>query len=1396
MLSDQDELCTYLYLIKTYLARNRHIQTERIRACSKYFYIKYGCSQYFTKQKHKKNIASIFSMPIALISIFLLLNHFQLCAQNNLSINYYNQANGLHHRLVNAFCQDSKGFMWLANGGRLCRFDGKDFKCWTRKEGLKTNINSGKRLIEDSEGYIWYISIGVDKKGIEQCYLVHTERDEVINFKEKFGSTLPFNIDALGREVRVGSDNSLYFYDLEKKHIIIYHHKTGFKVISSNLLPSFKLLKITKNLIWGVQGEDQNEILGINTEGTIVYQFNVDAEISIEDIFIHSNHLWYRINKKGIPYFYQIDKKQTPTYIPLDQLPASNNNIQVEAFGDAPQFVYSTKYGPYILNKQNGQSLDLMTYLQANQLLPNDYPGAVKATFEDQNGLVWIGTDFGLYIVKGHKKLFTKLLFNPNKSTGYSCRGILEFNSNIIVGLGNEISTICETSSINSGINQYPNLVINNKIPALALTKSKTGSLHIGSLLGFTSLNTFDNKTCQFKVTEKDISISPNQVWSIYEDNNSDIWLGCYNGLNIIEKGSDKIQAFKKYNQFDEVKKAQILDIQKNQAGHICLSSDRGFYMLDKGKGIIAHYWSGGQGEYYLPTDNVQHFHQDSEGIYWFATSGDGLIRWDKQEAVYRQFTTSDGLSNDNIYSVYEDDYNCLWLSTDYGITQFDKYHFKSRIFTVKDGITHNEFNKVSHYQAKDGRLFFGGLNGINVFHPSDFQIPESTVSAPLQITEFLQFDGKQNLLINKTHDLINSSKITLHPEDRFFQLSFALLNYEEINSIHYAYKVEGIDQTWTEQKESSIRLGRLPYGRHILKIKGQAANRKWSSKTLEFTLIVLKPFYFQAWFVIGVALLSILLLYSFYQYRLNRNSSIAEAKRMKDLDALKTKLYTYISHEFRTPLTVIMGMANKIKGQAQAQKIILRNSNNLLHLVNQLLDLSKLDAGNLKVNLKNADIIAYLQYLIESFYSSAEDKNLNLVFDTEEKELWMDFDELRIQQIIYNLISNAIKYTPKGGTIILSVQKIIKHQQYSHLQIRVKDSGIGISKDDLKFIFNRFHQLDNTPTKKGIGTGIGLALTKELIELMEGSITVDSEMGYGSKFIILLPIKSESERSRSDLFYDYKPVISISESQDIKSTIDQTSDFSTDLPHLLIIEDNKDVASYIRSCVEMAFQVEWVNNGALGIESAFKKIPDIIISDVMMDEKNGYEVTAVLKKDERTCHIPIILLTAKAEISDKIEGLKAGADAYLLKPFHKEELLVRLKKLLELRTQLQHYYLNLHTIEIDSKKTLNLDEVFIQKLYSFIIKNLSNPSLNVSDLCKVLTISQAQLYRKVKALTGKTPALFIRSIRLEKAKNLLQTKQLNVSEVAYQVGFSDPNYFSRTFTQKFKKPPSHFINN
>jgi signal transduction histidine kinase/DNA-binding response OmpR family regulator len=568
---------------------------------------------------------------------------------------------------------------------------------------------------------------------------------------------------------------------------------------------------------------------------------------------------------------------------------------------------------------------------------------------------------------------------------------------------------------------------------------------------------------------------------------------------------------------------------------------------------------------------------------------------------------------------------------------------------------------------------------------------------------------------------------------------------------------------------------------------------------TVNLTLFVLHLF------VIAFALFNVLSLY------INQRIAIKkwENERLKELDTLKTNFYTNITHEFRTPLTVILGMADQINKKPQKHlknglQLIRQNGLRLLQLVNQMLDLSKLEAKSMQVHFVQKDIISFLRQIASPFFHLAKEKNIQFHFQSDLKKFPMDFDPKKIESVVSNILTNAIKYSNRDSDIHFAVLVCSENMDESKttfslfpgkkihtekiLKLTVKDSGIGIHANELPRIFNRFYQVADINMHGREGTGVGLLLVKELVSLLNGNLFIKSEPGKGSEFSVLLPVTNDAKKAE----FAETLIPEFPETTSIKDQIDDFTQLNKDLPHLLIIEDNDDVVTYLRSVVNNSYLVDRAKDGEEGIKMALDIVPEIILSDVMMPKKDGYEVCRTLKKNFRTSHIPIILLTAKANKESQIEGLQYGADAYLTKPFDSKELLVRLEKLIETREKLKTKYRTLAiTAFSNSEKPTNPDELFLKKLKKNLETYYEEDSFDTNQLSRNIGMSRVQLFRKLKALTGMSASHFIRFYRLSRAKEKILTTQSNISEIAYEVGFRDPAYFTRAFSKEFGIPPS-----
>ena len=638
-----------------------------------------------------------------------------------------------------------------------------------------------------------------------------------------------------------------------------------------------------------------------------------------------------------------------------------------------------------------------------------------------------------------------------------------------------------------------------------------------------------------------------------------------------------------------------------------------------------------------------------------------------------------------------------------------------------------------------------------------------------------------------------------------YYNYEYLAKNYEKLNqwdsTYHYHMILHEMDNS-DKMRESKMKMEQIKAAYETEKKEAIIINQK--RRLTQQRLI--------QWLALGVVLLLGLLLFqSLKSERLKRKAN----EELKNLDSVKSRLYNNITHEFRTPLTVISGMATQIEDNPEewmqdGLTMIQRNSNRLLELVNQMLDLSRLQSGTVNLNYQQDDLILYLSYIVQSMHSFAKSKNIQIHFHSEEQELNMDYDAEKIQQIIVNLLSNAVKFTPHEGNIYVLVRTVSGNsssERTKALQIIVKDTGEGIPKNQIPYIFDRFYQVDSSSTRGSEGSGVGLAIVKELVNMMNGEIKVKStyikeHTTSGTEFTLHLPITTNSSKATTSTLFSKKELVDHSNPTPRSPLAQETKTFTdSSKPSLLLVEDNADVVTYITSCLQDDYEVMVGNNGEEGINLAFENSPDLIITDVMMPIKDGYQVCEELKSDIRTSHIPIIMLTAKADLDSKIDGLEKGADVYLAKPFHKKELRIRIKNLLETRQKIQAYFLSIASspkpvieIELEEAPPIRPEESqFVKQLKELINAHLEDTELSVEKICKLMNMSQSQLHRKTTALTGISPNKLIRIIRLNKAKILLVDPSNNISGVAYETGFSDPSYFGRVFKKEFGMTPAQW---
>lgn len=810
-----------------------------------------------------------------------------------------------------------------------------------------------------------------------------------------------------------------------------------------------------------------------------------------------------------------------------------------------------------------------------------------------------------------------------------------------------------------------------------------------------------------------------------------------------------------------------------------------------------------------LPDMRVYSITEDKMGNIWVGTAN-GLCRIDSRSGRIKLYTKKEGLADQYIAKLLTDKEGNIWISSKKGISKLIVKTGVIQNYDINESLLGDEFMDSSGFIDKEtGEMYFGGIDGFISFHPRE--IVENPFLPNVVLTE-LQIQNKTIETGQKTNgrvilpNPINLSKnITLTHEDRSFSIEFAALHFSSPEKNQYTYILEGIDNEWIHADASRpvATYSNLYEGKYTFKVKASNSDGVWNPVPAELEITILPPWWRTNWAYLLYYILFVAAVYVIYKIILARqkyNQQILEerlkAEKALELDKLKSQFFTNVSHEFRTPLTLIIDplerlISDKLEKNAISHYYALmhRNAKQLLFLINQLLDFQKLDSGRVNLNLEQLDLIAFVRSITASFENLAKERNISFIVESSVSELCTDFDSAKMTVILNNLLSNAFKFTTKNGEIKLSVEMM--DAENSEVLIKVKDSGMGIPKEEQSRIFEVFYQ-SNYSVSNQHGSGIGLSLTKELVELHGGKITVESEVGKGSSFSVIIPIAKNTEKLITTSFAEETQV------EEHKTLIKPAESKGTALPLLLIVDDNDDIRNYIALNFADEYRIIMAINGVEGLQKACENIPDIVISDVMMPEMDGLEFCRLLKSDERTSHIPVILLTARQSDDSKLEGYQTGADAYVTKPFNTAILQVQMQNLLEQRQRLREIFSNGSDLEL-KKIAINItDETFLKKVSQIVLENLENENFDfdIDALCVILKMSRSQLFRKIKALTNQSIQDFISIIHMNKALEYLLSGEYNISEVGYKLGFNKPNNFSRAFLKQFGVSPSQYIQN
>lgn len=836
-----------------------------------------------------------------------------------------------------------------------------------------------------------------------------------------------------------------------------------------------------------------------------------------------------------------------------------------------------------------------------------------------------------------------------------------------------------------------------------------------------------------------------------------------------------------------------------------------GLLRADLSTGRLMHWGVSPNKANTLPINSLLSLRQDpiQYNYLWIGTFGNGLCRFDKQTGRIRSFTTRDGLPNDVIYTIRPDRSGHLWLSTNRGLCRFDSRAFDAINYTTDDGLPCEEFNRFHAVTMPDGRLIFGGVSGYTVFDPqriSDDGFKPVVALTDLYINNKLVSPGTPGSPISQ--DINETPELVLTHLQNFLSFSFAALQFNKNTKNLYRYKLIGLDNDWVYSgNQAMASYTNLSPGTYTFVVNASNTSGVWSPQTRQIRVIIEPSPWASWWAYSAYGLLLLMAIIVFVRVRINRvrlqsrmELREQESAQLKHLDEVKSRFFANITHEFRNPLTLILTPLEQLLQSIQDPQqhnrltIIHRNASQLLRLINELLDLAKLEAGSIGVIPTQGNLVEFVKRVVSAFDEEANRKHIRLsvTHPADQPLFWFDAD--KVEKILNNLLTNALKFTSKNGTVDVNLSArpatapTDSPNEATYLvRLSVTDTGMGIAEHKLPYIFNRFYQGDQPDNQTAVGSGIGLALVKELVDVMAGTIQVESRPGAGSTFTVELPCRLVVEQSLPTVPLPQPLLVSVpAEMPDPVG--------STDLPHILLVEDNDEIAEFVTEVLHEEFYIQRVSDGRSGVETAISEGPDLVISDVLMPELDGYELCRQLKANPLTSHIPIILLTARVSSDSRIEGLTAGADDYITKPFQIEDLQWRVRNRLEqLQRSRQHYRTQLlGQGHLPPVSPLPEDD-FLNKVYTIIKARIDDTSFGVEPLAMAVGISRMQLNRRVKAMTGVTPIELIRAVRLNQAQTLLLTP-LSISEVAYAVGFDNPAYFSKVFKDEFGLTPSDYI--
>jgi signal transduction histidine kinase/ligand-binding sensor domain-containing protein/DNA-binding response OmpR family regulator len=1330
---------------------------------------------------------------------FLLFFQNNILGQAGLPYFRIGTAQGLSQSTIFSSFQDSRGFLWFGTAEGLNRYDGYNFKVFRHILNDSTSLSSNdiNTIGEDASGNIW---VGTRTRGIS-----------ILNIK-----TLKFN-NSINHEKGLNFDNSgisKIFSDKEGNIWFAVYEKGIF-------IQNFKSKKITKvyseftkNITSAYLDKKGNIWLAnINkqllkfTNGKLAKLFQIYTTKSqinsyISGITMGASGLVYLTTSANGLFSLNENNREIKNclYIPniidgpnnMKAIVSNKENTMYITTNDGLLIVENENFANYFHQKSNStKRFALSTHALMNVLI-------------DKNENIWIGTWEGGINVN-YKKLpdFDLLRHEVGVSNGPLERKITSVAaSNTSIWLGTNIGLSHFDRTKQTWQHFKNNTLSGQDINALKFDNE--GDLFISAYQK--DLNIYFSKTNSFKkFKNKEVKINAS-ISAFAEEKSGKTWIATTNsGIYLFDKKTGVFESLnKKYPSlnFEQTVTGILQDNNKLWLGTV----SNGVYILNLNSGKLIHFKSGIQNSN-LGDEHILGIFKDSSKRIWVGTNGGGLNLFNPKTNKFITISEQDGLPNNTIKSIIEDNKGILWLSTNKGICSYNTFNKEIKEYTEADGLQGNEFGRAVGAINNKGEVFFGGTNGLTYFHPANLELkpgeaPKIYFTGLKLFNKYVEIDKKGSPL---NSDISFAKELTLQNNQSVFTIEYLALDFQQLKNYQYAFKLQGFDEDWNYvglQRNASYT--NMHEGTYYFHVKATNNTGAWSNKITTLKITILPPWYRTIWAYMAYFLLGLLSLYFWrktisVRERLLSDIKIQkiEAQKNKEINIAKNNFFTNISHEFRTPLTLIISPIQHLiqsfeynpEELNKQHNLILKNAQRLLRLINQILDISKIEAGSMKLEVSKNDVIEFLSSIALSFKVLAEQNEIQFNVNIKNTIRYCYFDKDIIEKISFNLLSNAFKFTPKWGQIDMNIE--ISNQI---LKIEVVDNGIGMDKETTNHIFERYYQADGKKLQKSIGTGIGLALTKELTELHLGNIEVQSEPNLGSKFIIEIPINP----AKFDIVsikenFDFEPIKPyLDEPQKTPNT---EINLENDAPILLIVEDNDELREYLVGIFETKYKVIQAENGKIGLEKAIEAMPDFILSDYIMPEMDGGEFCKAIKTNEKTSHIPFVLLTSKQSANTINESFDTGADDYIIKPFNVSILTKRIESILKARAMLKQKFGNVSDLLPQEAIQNETESLFFNKIISIIESKIDDSTFDVAALENELNMSKMQLYRKLKGVSNLAPNEFIRNIRLKTAAKMMETDIFNISEIAFKVGFNDPAYFTKCFRKEFGKSPSDYIN-